>query len=175
MLERRFIWMPLLVGSGIALAACAPASNRLEAGSEVAAVAAVGVGSAGSAKTLPVVQVHKSPTCGCCAVWVDHLRAAGFPVEVHNEDNLNPLKERLGIPYGKGSCHTAVVGGYVIEGHVPAQDIKRLLAESPDAKGLVLPGMPLGSPGMESPDGRSQPYTVELIGLDGSTNAFSQH
>jgi len=85
------------------------------------------------------------------------------------------VKQRLGVPYGKGSCHTAEIGGYFIEGHVPAEDIKRLLAEKPNAKGLVLPGMPMGSPGMESPDGTSEPYTVELVQRDGTTNPFSQH
>jgi hypothetical protein len=79
------------------------------------------------------------------------------------------------VPHGKGSCHTAEVGGYLVEGHVPAQDVKRLLAEKPDAKGLVLPGMPMGSPGMEMPDGTVQPYTVELVKPDGSTSAYAVH
>src|SRR3546814_6087270 len=87
------------------------------------------------------------------------MREAGFTVEVRNTNNLNPVKERLGVPYGKGSCHTAEVGGYVVEGHVPADDVKRLLAQQLDAKGLVLPGMPLGSPGMEMPGGQTEPYT----------------
>lgn len=125
--------------------------------------------------SLPPMIVHKSPTCGCCELWVEHVRAAGFRVEVRHADNLNPVKERLGVPYAKGSCHTAEVGGYVVEGHVPAEDIKRLLAEKPDAKGLVLPGMPLGSPGMEAPDGRTQPYTVELVDRQGATSAFANH
>ena len=124
---------------------------------------------------LPTVVVHKSASCGCCGLWVDHMRAAGFPVDVRNTENLNPIKESLGVPVGKGSCHTAQVGGYFVEGHVPASDIKRLLQEKPDAKGLVLPGMPLGSPGMEVPDGRTQPYTVELVSRDGSTSAFAEH
>lgn len=124
---------------------------------------------------LPLAVVHKSPTCGCCGLWVDHLRQAGFRVEVRNEENLNPLKERLGVPYGKGSCHTAEIGGYVVEGHVPAEDIKRLLSEKPDAKGLVLPGMPLGSPGMEVPDGTVHPYTVELVRRDGGTVPYAAH
>ena len=128
-----------------------------------------------AAAALPLVVVNKSPTCGCCVKWVDHLRAAGFPVEVRNTHALHAVKEQLGIPTGKGSCHTAVVDGYVVEGHVPAGDIKRLLAERPDARGLVLPGMPLGSPGMEVPDGRTQPYTVELLEEDGSTSAFATH
>ena len=124
---------------------------------------------------LPRMLVHKSASCGCCGSWVDHMRSAGFQVEVRDSDNLNPVKERVGVPLGQGSCHTAEVGGYFVEGHVPAEDIKRLLAQQPDAKGLVLPGMPAGSPGMEMPDGTTQPYTVELVGRDGSTTAFARH
>lgn len=127
------------------------------------------------AQALPLVVVHKSASCGCCGLWVDHMHAAGFQVEVRDEDNINPIKERLGVPYGKGSCHTAEVGGYFVEGHVPASDVKRLLVEKPDAKGLVLPGMPMGSPGMEMPDGRSEAYTVELVHGDGTTAAFANH
>ncbi|MBP8080517.1 DUF411 domain-containing protein [Thermomonas sp. XSG] len=123
----------------------------------------------------PRMVVHKSASCGCCGLWVDHMRAAGFAVEVRNTDDLNPLKERVGVPYGKGSCHTAEVNGYFVEGHVPAADVKRLIAEKPDAKGLVLPGMPMGSPGMESPDGRIQPYTVELVARDGTVSTFAEH
>lgn len=123
----------------------------------------------------PRMVVHKSASCGCCGLWVDHMRAAGFAVEVRNTDDLNPLKERFGVPYGKGSCHTAEVAGYFVEGHVPAADVKRLIAEKPDAKGLVLPGMPMGSPGMESPDGRIQPYTVELVARDGPVSTFAEH
>lgn len=129
----------------------------------------------GDAEALPVVIVHKSPTCGCCGLWVDHLRAAGFEVEVRNSDNLMPIKQSVGVPADKASCHTAQVGDYFVEGHVPAEDIKRLLAEKPDAKGLVLPGMPAGSPGMEMPDGSQQPYTVELVGRDGTTASFANH
>ncbi|HEX7802826.1 MAG TPA: DUF411 domain-containing protein [Pseudoxanthomonas sp.] len=128
-----------------------------------------------STNGLPPALIHKSPSCGCCGLWVKHLEDSGFQVEVRNSDDVNPVKQRLGVPYGKGSCHTAEIGGYFVEGHVPAEDIKRLLAEKPDAKGLVLPGMPMGSPGMESPDGTSQPYTVELVQRDGTTNPFGQH
>ena len=124
---------------------------------------------------LPRVLVHKNEYCGCCNGWVEHMRKAGFPVEVRNVDNLDPVKTRVGVPAGKGSCHTAEVGGYFIEGHVPAADVKRLLSERPDARGLVLPGMPLGSPGMESPDGRSVPYTVELVGPRGETTPYASH
>jgi hypothetical protein len=128
-----------------------------------------------SLSDLPLVVVHKNESCGCCNGWIDHMRQAGFNVEARNEDDMGPIKTRAGIPAGKGSCHTAIVGGYFIEGHVPAEDIKRLLAEQPDAKGLVLPGMPAGSPGMEMPDGRSEPYTVELVARDGSTTPFARH
>lgn len=124
---------------------------------------------------LPMVVVHKSANCGCCTSWVERMRAAGFAVEVHDEDDLGPVKQRVGIPPAKGSCHTAVVGGYFIEGHVPPDDIKRLLVEQPDAQGLALPGMPAGSPGMETPDGHSQPYTVELVRRDGSSTPFARH
>ncbi|WP_200947033.1 DUF411 domain-containing protein [Lysobacter sp. Root494] len=125
--------------------------------------------------TLASILVHKNPSCGCCELWVEHLRKAGFEVAVRDEDDLNAVKERLGVPYGKGSCHTAEVGGYIVEGHVPVEDIKRLLTEKPDARGLVLPGMPLGSPGMEVPDGSVKPYTVELVKRDGNTVAFAEH
>jgi len=103
------------------------------------------------------------------------MRAAGFAVEVRNVNNLNPIKQRVGVPLAKGSCHTAEVDGYFLEGHVPAEDVKRLLAEKPDAKGLVVPGMPKGSPGMEVPDGSIDAYSVELVANDGSTSIFAQH
>lgn len=116
--------------------------------------------------------VHKTPTCGCCGLWVEHMRDAGFKVDVRDTNDLEPIKVTLGVPNGKGSCHTAEIDGYVIEGHVPAEDVRRLLSERPNARGLVLPGMPLGSPGMETPDGRVQAYTVELVAEDGSTSTF---
>jgi hypothetical protein len=103
------------------------------------------------------------------------MRAAGFRVDVRDVDDLNTVKARVGVPAGKGSCHTAEVGGYFVEGHVPALDIKRLLAEKPVARGLVVPGMPAGSPGMEPPDGRVQPYVVELVAHDGTTSAFARY
>lgn len=127
------------------------------------------------ASNLPVVLVHKSPTCGCCGAWVEHLRNAGFRVDVRDSDDLDPIKRALGIPADKTSCHTAQVGDYFVEGHVPADDIKRLLAEHPDARGLAVPGMPLSSPGMEAPDGSAHPYSVELIATDGSSTAFAEH
>ena len=119
--------------------------------------------------------VYKTESCGCCGAWVTHLEDAGFAVEVHNVDNLGPTKERVGVPVAMGSCHTAEVGGYFVEGHVPADDIKRLLRERPSAKGLTVPAMPVGSPGMEVPSGHVDPYDVFLVASDGSTSVFAHH
>lgn len=128
-----------------------------------------------AAPALPLVKVTKNPTCGCCKVWVQRLRDAGFQVEVNDVDNLNAVKQRVGLPYGMGSCHTAEVDGYFVEGHVPVEDIKRLLRERPQAKGIAVPGMPVGSPGMEVPSGQAQPYDVMLVGRDGSASVYSHH
>ncbi len=128
-----------------------------------------------SANAHDLVTVYKNESCGCCKLWVRHLEQAGFAVEVHNMDNMGPTKERVGIPAAMGSCHTAEVGGYFVEGHVPADDIKRLLREHPDAKGLTVPGMPAGSPGMEVPSGKSQPYDVFLVSKEGTTSVYSHH
>ena len=167
----------VLLAAVIAMAAaCAPAPEPPTPAQAAAPVATPAPPAAPLGEgTFPLLVVHKSPSCGCCGLWVEHMQQAGFQVEVRDTNALNPVKERLGVPDGKGSCHTAEVAGYVIEGHVPAEDVKRLLAQRPDAKGLVLPGMPLGSPGMETPDGRTEPYTVELIADDGTTSAYAQH
>lgn len=184
-----FVAVPLLAMAG-SLAACdAPAPSPLATldaahapvAAEVAAtpapVAAAADARPGAAKAeaMPHLLVHKTPTCGCCGAWVEHMRGEGFHVMVEEREDLEPVRKRLGIPYGKGSCHTAEVGGYFVEGHVPAADIKRLLRERPVVKGLVLPGMPIGSPGMEAPDGRVQPYTVERVETDGSTTPYASH
>ena len=108
------------------------------------------------------ITVNKSPTCGCCKLWIAHLEEAGFVVNPLDSDDMTAIKQRYGVPENVRSCHTAVIDGYVIEGHVPADDIKRLLAEKPDATGLAVPGMPLGSPGMEVP-GRVDDYKVLLF------------
>ncbi|MEM7611040.1 MAG: DUF411 domain-containing protein [Pseudomonadota bacterium] len=109
------------------------------------------------------ITVHKSPSCGCCKVWIEHLKLEGFVVEALNSDDMNAVKTERGVPRSLASCHTAVIDGYTVEGHVPADDIKRLVAEKPDAKGLAVPGMPIGSPGMEIGD-RIDPYDVILFG-----------
>jgi len=123
---------------------------------------------------LPPVVAYKSPTCGCCELWVEHMRAAGFHVEVKDTQDMGAIKAEAGVPVGKGSCHTAQVGNYYVEGHVPAADVKRLLAEKPDARGLIVPGMVPGSPGMEQGSVR-QAYGVLLLAKDGSTSVFAHH
>ncbi len=154
----------------------APAPATASTTPAVAAAApATTAGDAAPAAALPLVEVFKTPACGCCDGWVAHLQHAGFPVQVRELDDLEPVRRQLGVPFAKGSCHTARVDGYVVEGHVPVADIQRLLAQRPDARGLVLPGMPAGSPGMEMPDGFVQRYTVELVAADGSTSAWATH
>jgi len=117
--------------------------------------------------------VYKSPWCGCCGAWVDHLRANGFSVAVEEREDLGPVKRGFGVPEPLHSCHTAVVEGYVIEGHVPAADILRLLAERPQARGLAVPGMPVSAPGMEQ-GAEQDPYEVILFG-GGAPRVYARH
>jgi hypothetical protein len=118
--------------------------------------------------------VFKTPTCGCCGKWVDHMREAGYSVEVREQQSLNDVKQRYNVPGHLQSCHTAVIDGYIVEGHVPAKVLKRFLAEAPqDARGLAVPGMPIGSPGMEVGD-RQDPYDVLLVNRSGATSVFSK-
>jgi hypothetical protein len=119
------------------------------------------------------IEVYKTATCGCCEEWVQHLRANGFRVHAHDVARPSDMREKMGMPDRLGSCHTAVVGGYAIEGHVPAADIKRLLAAKPKAKGLVVPAMPPGSPGMEGPV--RMPYDVLLVRKDGTTMVYKHY
>lgn len=121
----------------------------------------------------PVIDVYKSEYCGCCTEWVKHLEANGFKTRVVNVENPSDYRERGGIPNALGSCHTGMVMGYAIEGHVPANEVKRLLAEKPKAKGLAVPAMPLGSPGMEGP--RNDPYDVLLVQAGGRTSVYKHY
>lgn len=125
--------------------------------------------------TPPRITVHRDAYCGCCHLWIEHLRQQGFDVDDRIEPDMSPVKQRLGIRPDHASCHTAEVGGYVVEGHVPASDIRRLLREEPSIHGLVLPGMPLGSPGMEVDGVEKAPYTVLALGHDGKTAPYAQH
>ena len=127
----------------------------------------------GNQAKLESITVYKSPTCGCCTKWVSHLQANGFEVEAINRQDMNGVKTEAGIPRQLASCHTAKIGGYVIEGHVPADDVKRLLEERPDVAGLTVPGMPMGSPGMEGH--RKDNYDVLTFTRTGETTVFSSH
>lgn len=119
------------------------------------------------------VEVFKSPYCGCCEKWVDHMRKAGFDVVTKDVNDVPAARKLTGMPERFGSCHTAKVGGYVVEGHVPAADVQRLLKEKPKAVGLAAPGMPQGSPGMET--NHPQPYDTLLVQADGSYKVFAKH
>jgi hypothetical protein len=121
----------------------------------------------------PKAMVYKTATCGCCSKWIDHLEADGFEVSSKNVQNVAPVKRMNGVPMNLASCHTAIIGGYFVEGHVPAEDVKRLLAERPDIAGLAVPDMPMGSPGMEGP--KSEAYSVLAVNKDGSVEVFSRH
>ena len=145
-----------------ALAACSPGSAQPSGEQE-------------QAQDLPAVTVYKSPTCGCCSLWADHLSENGFEVKTIDMPDVRPMKEQFGLPADLGSCHTAVVDGYVIEGHVPASDVKRLLAERPDVTGLAVPGMPIGSPGMEVEGRPAEAYDVIAFTKGGERSVFASH
>ena len=150
--------------------------TTLLAAAAAAALAAGASTLAQAASPKPLVEVWKDPNCGCCHLWVEHLQAEGFEVKVNDVGNT-AARKRLGMPEALGSCHTARVGGYVIEGHVPAADIRRLLKDKPQGLGLSVPGMPIGSPGMDGPEykGRKDPYAVLLVQRDGSTRTFTRY
>ena len=125
------------------------------------------------AQGAPKVEVFKSASCGCCGAWVEHMRQNGFHVTTHDVADVSAQRRKLGMPDRLGSCHSAKVGGYAIEGHVPAADIRRLLKEKPNALGLAVPSMPPGSPGMES--SRPIPYDTLLVARDGTTRVYASH
>ncbi|MBL8381257.1 MAG: DUF411 domain-containing protein [Burkholderiales bacterium] len=151
--------------------ACTIGRRRLLLG-----LVALPIARVGDAHSRPVVEVWKAPTCGCCKDWIAHMEANGFPVKAHDTGN-NGVRLKLGMPAKLGSCHTAVVGGYVIEGHVPAREILRLLKGKPVALGLTVPGMPVGSPGMDGPvyGGRVDPYDVLLVRRNGVAVVFQSY
>jgi hypothetical protein len=118
------------------------------------------------------IEIWKTPTCGCCKLWVDHVRAAGFRPTVHDMDDVSPIKRKRGVPSSLESCHTAIVDGYTIEGHVPADVIRQALKTRPKIAGLAVAGMPMGSPGMEGP--RKDPYNVVAFEQNGRTSVFAK-
>ena len=141
----------------------------------------VGIGVAATAACAPIARpssdlaVYKSATCGCCSEWVSHMTAAGFQVQTTEVADPGVIRRARGVPDALAACHTALIGGYVLEGHVPAEDVRKLLAERPDALGLAVPAMPLGSPGMEMPDGRREAYDTLLVLNGGGTRVFARH
>jgi hypothetical protein len=148
------------------------AVTRLTAGAALVAVAAVAVPGFATPSPAPTeIVVYKSPTCGCCNKWVDHMRANGFKVTTKDMDDLSELKADLGVSQSLSSCHTGVVAGYVIEGHVPADLVQKLLKEKPKVAGLTVPGMVMGSPGMEGPT--KDKYDVLAFTADGKSRVYS--
>jgi hypothetical protein len=127
-----------------------------------------------SAANAAQLTVHKSPYCGCCAKWIEHVQTHGFTVKVVETEDMASVKKRLGVPDKMASCHTTQAGGYFIEGHVPASDIKRLLAQKPKAVGIAVPGMPMGAPGMDQ-GGQKQPYATMLVSKAGAVTVFARH
>jgi hypothetical protein len=171
-------------GAGAGVVAGAAADS--DAGSLAGGAAASDASGATQATTIPATAsadsmmltaltlvVNKSPTCGCCQAWVDHMEENGFKVETVDHDDMNSVKQKLGVTTALASCHTSTIGDYVLEGHVPAADVKKLLAEKHKAHGLTVPGMPRGSPGMEGPV--TDKYDVLLFDTNGQTRIFTRY
>jgi len=158
----RFATTVLLLGT---LAACADGTPR-------AAPDGVDARADGVAEATPAVLVYKTPSCGCCNGWIEHMEAAGFRVEARDVRDLMSVKRDAGVPVAISSCHTALVDGYVVEGHVPIDQVRRLLAERPEVTGIAVPGMPIGSPGMEG--GSPRPYQVIAFDAAGGTAVFAE-
>ncbi|MEZ5318168.1 MAG: DUF411 domain-containing protein [Vicinamibacterales bacterium] len=165
------------LGVGVVALVIAVVTITTRSGGETADVPADAVAPqlAVSQGALPVVELYKDPGCGCCTKWAEHLQDHGFTVRTTETPNLAAFNASHGVPGGVQSCHTALVGGYIVEGHVPASDIQRLLRERPAVAGLAVPGMPIGSPGMEVPGRQPQAYDVLTFEKDGTTSVFVRH
>jgi len=159
--------LPLLTAFSVALAACGDTDAAPPVTSEPRPVSIA----AASDDQLPTVMVYKTEGCGCCNAWVQHLRDAGFQVDARNVTDLMAIKRDAGVPTSNASCHTALVDGYVVEGHVPADVIKKMLADRPEIAGLAVPGMPTGSPGMEGPG--AVPYDVLTFDRQGRNTVYA--
>lgn len=158
----------------IATAAACGASSDNDAAPKAAQPPAATPASAPAAADAPLVVVYKDPSCGCCKQWVEHMRQNGFRVEAHDTSGVDGIKDGAGVPTASRSCHTGLVGGYAIEGHVPAEAVRRLLREHPaDVAGLAVPGMVTGSPGMEGPN--PQHYDVVAFTKDGRTSVYEKY
>jgi hypothetical protein len=161
-----------ILAASLLLAACSRSGGDGAPPTEITSSAAQ---APASAAALPTMTVYKSPTCGCCKNWIEHVKTAGFAVEVHDLDDLSEIKAEAGVPERARSCHTAIVDGYAIEGHVPAETIKRLLRERPRVAGLAVPGMPVGSPGMEVPGQAADKYDVVAYDRNGAVSVYESH
>lgn len=155
-----------LVATGIALNSCTTTQNSM-----AQLVTDTGIA---RQSPLPKLTVFRSPTCNCCGKWIEHMEAAGFQIQDEITEDMSTIKQQYGVPDDLSSCHTALVNGYVVEGHVPAEDVQRLLAEQPNVVGIAAPGMPVGSPGMDSGD-EVEPYTVFSFTEDGNREPFAEH
>ncbi|MEM0962430.1 MAG: DUF411 domain-containing protein [Bacteroidota bacterium] len=166
----------LLLLLPLALVACQPATDSESVASTEPTPAEATTALASAPVQLvsdaPTLTVYKSPTCGCCSLWADHMEAAGFDVVSIDRTDMDVVKDSLGVPQDIASCHTATVGDYVVEGHVPAEQVARLLDEEPEVRGLSVPGMPIGSPGMEVGD-RRDAYDVLVVGQDGEAAVYA--
>jgi len=161
----------LTVAAGLALAACGNADAAPEPNAPPSVDAQPATASVSSSQPLPAIVVYKTEGCGCCNGWVEHLQAAGFEVDARNVTDLMAIKRDAGVPASNSSCHTALVDGYVVEGHVPGDVIKRLLAERPEIAGIAVPGMPTGSPGMAGPG--AKPYEVLTFDRQGRNTVYT--
>jgi hypothetical protein len=150
-------------------------SFLLQTAGIAAAVATTRRAMAASSASPTPITIYKSSTCECCAKWVDHLRTNGFQPQVHDEEDMNAIKDEMGVPKSVRSCHTALVGKYLIEGHVPADDIRRLLKDHPAIAGLAVPGMPSSTPGMAVPGAPVEPYDVVSFTSAGATTVYARH
>jgi hypothetical protein len=129
--------------------------------------------SGGPSMARPPMRVHRDPSCGCCEAWVAHVRRVGFDARIEVAADIDAVKQRLGVPEALASCHTAEIDGYLLEGHVPAATIEKLLAERPAIRGLAVPGMPIGSPGMETPGMAPEPFQVVAFAANGGMSVFA--
>ena len=168
-MSRRSILLTLaavgLLATGLATTGCTTMANtQVNTGSAIAEPVAIAA----------ELEVFRSPTCGCCANWIEHMQAAGFAVKDNVTADMTAIKTQYGVPANLASCHTTVVNGYVVEGHIPAADVQRLLAAAPDVAGIAVPGMPIGSPGMEAGD-YVEPYAVFAFTEAGETTVFAEH
>ena len=154
------------------LAGCLVAAACGSPEAEGASAAEIDAMLAESGQPLPTVLVYKSPSCGCCNGWVEHMREAGFEVDARNVADMMTVKRDARVPVDLSSCHTAIIDGYAVEGHVPADQVKRLLAERPEVLGIAAPGMPVGSPGMEGPG--AKPYEVMSFDAQGQTRVYAE-